>query len=235
MSSPSSFFDFPNPAPTTPRVTTSRSEIAQIVIAYVVLTVDLLILFTGSSLLFGSGGSGLGSISPVIAVVAATAAFTGFVAHELAHKIVAERRGYWAEFRMWPAGLGLSLVTAFLGFLWGAPGATVVGGMGDLDRRGWGKTSVAGPLTNLAFAGTFYLGSIAAVLLGSGLVRWILLLAWINAWFGTFNLIPVGPLDGAKVVRWNAGYWAAAIVVTGTLAVVSWFALFVYGDPLLGG
>jgi Zn-dependent protease len=212
------------PRPRHGGVSTSRQELTQIGIAYAVLTVDLLIIFSQSTILFGTGGAGLVySLTPGIVAVAATAALTGFVAHELAHKIVAQRRGFWAEFRMWPAGLALSFVTALIGFLWGAPGATVVSGMGESERAEWGRTSVAGPLANVAFGLAFFAAGVVSFQVGWNLeaVYWIFMLAWINGWFGTFNLVPFGPLDGRKVLRWNAGVWAGAIVLTGAVAAAS--------------
>jgi Zn-dependent protease len=35
--------------------------------------------------------------------------------------------------------------------------------------------------------------------------------AWINTWLAIFNLIPLGPLDGAKIIRWDRGIWSSAI------------------------
>ena len=213
------------------RVTTSRTELLQIGIAYAVLSFCLLILLSGSSALFGTGGSGLLTVSPTIVVVAAAAALTGFVAHEMAHKIVAQRRGFWAEFRLSPMGLIIALFTAVLGLLFAAPGATIVGGIHPADRRSWGETSLAGPLANFGFGVIFYAAALGTYLLGSTLFGSLLLLAYINAWFGTFNLIPFGALDGAKVMRWSKGIWVASIVVLGTFAVVSYLAFFVYGTP----
>ncbi len=217
-------------------LSTSRAELTQILIAYAVLTGDLVIIFSQSTVLFGSAGTSfLKTISLEIVLISAAAALTGFVAHELAHKIVAQRHGFWAEFRMSPAGLLISALTAYFGLLWGAPGATVVAGMPVDDRSDWGKTSLAGPMANVAFAGVFYIAAIAdfVYLRPSNLYFWLLLLAWINGWFGTFNLVPVGPLDGRKVLRWNVGVWAGAIVLTGAFAVVSWIALYVYQSPFL--
>ncbi len=220
-----------------PGITTSSKEILQIGIAYLVLTFDLLLIFSNSTILFGTGGIGLvAALSPGIVAVAATAALTGFVVHEMAHKIVAQRRGYWAEFRMWPTGLLLSFVTAFVGFLWGAPGATVVGGMPESDRTAWGRTSVAGPLSNSAFGLIFFVAGLGLAVRGWGVAQlyWIFVLAWINGWFGTFNLIPVGPLDGRKVLRWNRGVWVGAILLTGSIAAVSILAelsVAFYGNP----
>lgn len=210
------------PRPRYVGVSTSKQEVLQIGIAYVVLTVDLLIIFSQSSILSGL----VYAVTPGIAAVAAVAALTGFLAHELAHKIVAQRRGFWAEFRMWPAGLALSFVTALIGFLWGAPGATVVSGMSESDRADWGKTSVAGPLTNVAFGLAFFAAGFAWFERGWGVgaVYWIFMLAWINGWFGTFNLVPVGPLDGRKVLRWNRAVWVGAIAFTGSVAAFSLLA-----------
>jgi len=216
-------------------ITTSPAEVRQILIAYAVITLDLVIIFSGSSFVFGSGSAGLSyALTPGILGIAATAAFTGFVAHELAHKIVAQRRGFWAEFRMWPAGLALSVVMSLVGFLWGAPGATVVGGMSESNRTDWGKTSVAGPLTNLSFGLVFLAGGLVTFELGSPIAAGLLLLAWINGLFGTFNLIPLGPLDGRKVLSWSAVVWAGAFlasfafVATATLGV---YSLQGYGTP----
>ncbi len=213
------------------RVTTSRTELMQIGIAYAVLSFCLLILLSGSSVLFGTGGSGLLSVTPVIVVVAAVAALTGFVAHEMAHKIVAQRLGFWAEFRLSPMGLFIALFTAFLGLLFAAPGATMVGGISSADRRNWGRTSLAGPLTNFGFGAVFYLGALGSYWFGSSLVGAFLLLAYINAWFGTFNLFPIGPLDGAKVFRWNAAIWIGSLLLVGAFAAVCYLAFFVYGTP----
>ncbi len=217
------------------RVTTSRRELTHLGIAYAVLTFDLLVIFSGATFLFGTGATGLVyALTPGILAVAATAAFTGFAAHELAHKIVAQRRGFWAEFRMWPTGLLLSVVTALAGFLWGAPGATVVAGMSESDRADWGRTSVAGPLVNVGFGLAFLLGGIGSFEVGGALTTWLLLLAWINGWFGTFNLIPVGPLDGRKVLRWSVPAWVGSILFTGTVAALSILAIYSlasYGNP----
>lgn len=217
------------------RLSTSRRELTEIGIAYAVLTVDLGLLFSGGSFL-GNGGSVqfTALLNPWTLALAATAGFTGFVAHELAHKIVAQRRGFWAEFRMWPGGLALSFLTALIGFLWGAPGATVVGGMSETDRDDWGRTSLAGPLANFAFGAAFLSGGLLLYRSYAGLGSSLFYLAYINGWFGTFNLLPFGPLDGRKVLRWSAARWAPSIAVTGACAVLSillFFSMVTYGTP----
>jgi len=212
---------------------TSSTEVSQIIIAYVVLTFDLVILFGGVNLFSGYDTSFLQQYIVPLVSVSAAAALTGFVAHEMAHKVAAQRRGFWAEFRLSPSGLLVSVITAFLGFLWAAPGATVVSGVDERDREDWGHIALAGPMMNVVFAVVFYGASAAAfVFSSSDAYFWLLMLAFVNGWFGVFNLIPIGPLDGRKVFRWSGGVWAAAFVGTAILAGALAVAFYVYGDPL---
>jgi Zn-dependent protease len=37
--------------------------------------------------------------------------------------------------------------------------------------------------------------------------------ALVNTWLAIFNLIPLGPLDGAKIFNWDKSVWVAALVV----------------------
>jgi Zn-dependent protease len=211
------------PAPTR-KISTSPTELMHIAIAFVVLTVDIAIVETG---LIHSAAFGGFDASAVVAGLGfgAAAAFTGFLAHELAHKVSAERRGFWAEFRMSPTGLVFSLVTALFGFLFAAPGATVIGGMGSAPD--WGKTSLAGPALNLVEGGVFAAAGLglSAVPGQSAAVTFLILLAFINGWFATFNLIPVGPLDGAKVRRWSTPIWGASFAGAAAFTVVVFLAV----------
>ncbi len=215
------------------RLSTSRTELIHIGIAFAVLTVDLVLLLSGAGAVLGYGVAALESVSVALVVTAAASALTGFVAHELAHKVAAQRMGYWAEFRMAPMGLLISLVTAALGFLWALPGATVVGGIGEEDRGHWGRTSLAGPLTNLVLGAGFYAGTLLAFRTNSDLYPWLVVLTWVNGWFALFNLLPFGPLDGAKVLRWNRLVWLGAIALVGAFAGVATLLLYGYLNPLL--
>ncbi len=218
----------------TTRLATSPTELLNLGVAYVVLTFDLILILTGAGLLYGQTSSFLSRLSLPLVLSAAGAALTGFICHELAHKVVAQRRGFWAEFRMSPIGLIFSLFTATLGFLFAAPGATVISGMSPIDRESWGRTSLAGPLTNISFGVLFYASSIGAYLAHSPTTFWLLLLAWVNGWFATFNLIPLGPLDGAKVLRWRASVWILSFVLIGAFTAVTFLAFEFYGTPLFG-
>lgn len=212
---------------------TSRTEVLHIVVAFLVLTGDLIVILSGRGLLEGGTLAGLFAPLPLFYVLLAlAAALTGFIAHEMAHKFIARRLGYWAEFRLWPMGLLLSVLTSAAGFLFAAPGATMVSGMDPRNREGWGKTAVAGPVSNLIFAAGFYAASIGTYRLGADIVVPLLFLAYINSVFAAFNLLPIGPLDGAKVLRWGKGHWIAAFVGAALVFGVCLTA-FSYGSPFL--
>jgi Zn-dependent protease len=213
--------------PTTIRF--SRIEVIHILVAFCVLTLDFWLIATGANLLgtsmFGYNFSFLAAV-PVAALVTAT----GFVSHEMAHKFSAQRMGLWAEFRMALQWLFLSIMFAFVGFLFAAPGATMVGGWGS--KKEAGVTSIAGPSINLCWAAVFLGGAMLTThfhlhywLYGYWSVVFTTV-ALVNLWFAIFNLIPFGPLDGKKVLNWNKGVWAAAFF--GAVAV---FITLVYIFP----
>ncbi len=229
-SGPRYYYTVGTPTPRPGRLSTSRIEVQHIAIAYVVLTFDLLLILSGSTLLAGGSAFAFNFNLPTV-LLAAVAALTGFLAHELAHKIAAQRRHSWAEFRMFPSGLLLSVFTAVMGFLFAAPGATVVGGMRDL--KAWGETSLAGPLTNLAFGLAFFVGAYAEAGSGSfGIVyQALIVLAFFNAWFAPFNMIPLGRLDGRKVLSWSPSVWTLTTIAAGAMVIFA-YAASVLGHPL---
>ena len=193
------------------RITTSPTEVLHATIAFLVLTVDIAIVETNLVGTVSFGGFNASALTSGLAFGAA-AALTGFLLHEMAHKVSAERRGFWAEFRMAPVGLLLSVITALFGFLFAAPGATVIGGMGSAED--WGKTSLAGPALNLVEGVLFAVAGVALSFTAfAGVAVFLLLLAFINGWFATFNLIPLGPLDGRKVLRWSKTIWAVGFAL----------------------
>jgi Zn-dependent protease len=215
--------------PSRGRLTTSPTELLHIGVAFLVLTFDFVLILYVGGLYSGLGFSALGSVPLAVLLTAAGAAFTAFVCHELAHKISAQRHGYWAEFRWSLMGLAFSVFTSYFGFLFAAPGATVVHGMGD--TREWGRTSLAGPVSNLGFGSVFFVAALLSWHAGSSAYFWLLLLAYLNFWFAAFNLVPFGPLDGAKVFRWSAAIWASVFAVAAALAAVGFFSVYYLGRP----
>lgn len=152
---------------------------------------------------------------------------TGFILHEMAHKFTAIYFGHRAEFRMWAAGLGFMFLLALLPtkIMFIAPGAVYIGGgMKRITQRENGIISLAGPFTNVVIAliaiaallvvGPIYVGSMGLELLS--------ITAWINIFLALFNLIPVYPLDGSKVLAWNK-------FVYGGFAAIALFLFFMVG------
>jgi len=71
-----------------------------------------------------------------------------------------------------------------------------------------------------------------ADLLHSGVFAALLFLAMINTLFATFNLLPFGLLDGAKVYRWGRSRWLAVFLVSAAFFAVAYTAFYSYGSPL---
>ncbi len=132
-----------------------------------------------------------------------------FLLHEMAHKFTAMKYGYWAEFQMSSMMLVVAVaMAAIAGIVFAAPGATVIYSNGrEISKEENGVISLAGPLSNLIllipFAGILLISmqSPEIGLLGIfGIIG-----IKINAMIAAFNLLPIGPLDGKKILNWNAG------------------------------
>jgi Zn-dependent protease len=176
------------------------------------------------------------SLSPERMIIVAFGAGSGFLLHELAHKFTAQRYGYAADYEASPIGLllaiGLSVITSGA-FVFAAPGAVMIRGKkaaySPLEDRYWASQesakefayiSVSGAVVNLVLAVSFFIASFFVI--PSGLAYAVLRTgAFINVFLAGFNMIPFGPLDGAKVWRYKPLLW----VMIGVPAIVLFFIL----------
>jgi len=189
------------------QIKTSETELKHLVIAWLAIAFAFAIVLRGWHNL---------SLLSIFVISAVTVGFA-FIFHELAHKVVAQRYGAWSEFRMAPQMLLLAILTAFMGFIFAAPGAVMIFNP-YLTREENGKIAVAGPMMNVLLAFLFF-ALYSLVPYGTiGLIGTFGMM--INAWLAVFNLIPVSVLDGRKVLAWDRRVYGVALgIALITLAV----------------
>ncbi len=210
----------------------SRREEADLFIAWMAIAVSFTIINITPYGLMG----GFNAISPVTALIyfgiALLTVGIGFILHEMAHKFVAIRFGYWAEFVKDNTMLLVAVIMAALvGFVFAAPGATVIYSRDGrpLTKREDGIISASGPVVNLIlcvlFAALFFIAGGAAArstsipaLLGIAGVQ-------INAMIAAFNLLPISILDGRKIFSWNIPVFLVLILAAFGTLVASYYLI----------
>ncbi len=165
---------------------------------------DLIISVFALAFIFSSFDLGLILVTLFVVIVV-------FLSHELSHKFLAQHYGFSAEYRMWPMGLILGFITALLpgGFVIAAPGAVHISPfkkgfafrVAHLTRKKYALISLAGPLINIILA--------ISLLLLNFFYTFVLfeLTASISFFLAFFNLLPIPPMDGSKIMTWNLNIW----------------------------
>lgn len=128
----------------------------------------------------------------LMGLAAALGLFASIVFHELAHSLVARRYG-----------LPIKGITLF-----------VFGGVSEMEEepssaRAEFMIAIAGPVSSLALASTFYGLSVLGMKVGVpgpvvGVVAYVAIMNFVLA---IFNLLPGFPLDGGRVLRSILWYW----------------------------
>jgi Zn-dependent protease len=110
---------------------------------------------------------------------------------------------------MWRTGLIIALASSLFGFVFAAPGAVYVSPRVDLwgnpenvSRKKMGLVSLAGPVVNIVLAVAFFILSVLSPLQIFGVAVFGIAL-FVNVWLALFNMLPIPPLDGSKVLAWN--------------------------------
>lgn len=203
-------------------IRTSNTEMLHIIIAWLAISYAFSILLLWSSLGRRPVTEELlnGIVNPL--VISLSTVGLSFLVHEMSHKMVAQRFGSWAEFRMSPFMLFLMLFLVYeFGILFAAPGAVMIYG-GQVGKRENGLISLAGPLSNIFLGlGFFLLLSETGILYEIGRYGVI-----INVALALFNLIPFGIFDGRKVWNWNKAVYLIVVIAAFALLI---FFIFVSG------
>ncbi|TKJ16831.1 MAG: hypothetical protein CEE43_19280 [Promethearchaeota archaeon Loki_b32] len=150
---------------------------------------------------------------------------TAFLFHEFGHRQVALHFGLQTKFRLLTFGMILtvsglvfglySLISGGLGFpSLALPGAVVVLGLSKIDRT-TGLCKAAGPIVNLVYGTILFI--ISFIIPTYPLNQLIGVAASLNFMLGTFNMIPIGILDGQNIWKWNKKIY---IALAGSLLIL---------------
>jgi len=185
----------------------SQTEITHLTRAWVAISLAFAILLSGGNL-----------FSPqfiTMLIISGVTVGLGFLLHEMGHKYVAQRYNCFAEFRADNKMLLLAIGMSFFGFIFAAPLAVMIQGMVTRERNG--KISIAGPLVNIVLAAIFLIllfVNILPTVAGYG--------AFINSLLAAFNMIPLGNIDGKKILNWNRTAYFATAAIAVILLVISY-------------
>ena len=192
----------------------SRRELRDLGVAWLALGVAFTLFIDRTLVEAVTRGTVAPSTVAIALGVSLASVGVAFLLHELAHKVVAVRFGQVAAFKADYGMLFLAVMSALAGFLFAAPGAVVH--RGRITARENGLIALAGPVTNVLLAAVF----LPLFLFGPGLLELVGGRGLsINLLLAGFNMIPYGPLDGRKVLRWSTPVYVAAAVPTVLLAL----------------
>ncbi len=138
------------------------------------------------------------------------AILAGFVVHEMAHKMVAIRYGLRAGFVAFGPGLLITFLSGVIpGLVILAPGYVRVVGYGH-HPRAFLYSVASGPASNIILSAASIL--LLTLLPETPLDPYLHSMASINAYLAFFNLLPVPPLDGSKILRSDVRLWAVMML-----------------------
>ncbi len=160
---------------------------------------------------------------PVIGVYMIMLLSISFIIHELSHRIEARKLGYIAFYRINKIGLLLTSISFFLPFKIIAPGEVAFYSIRKLPSiRDIAVISLMGPLANVLLAVMLKISS--TILIAQGIHIYIAdimgRIGSFNGYIAFFNLIPIPPLDGSKIVRYSLTLWFMLLVLSTILFII---------------
>jgi Zn-dependent protease len=159
------------------------------------------------------------NLEPAILIARAVTLLIAFTIHELAHALTADYLGDSTPRRMGRISLNPlvhldpigTLVLLVAGFGWAKPVMVNPGNMRGDPRTSMAIVAIAGPISNI------FMATLAAIPFRLGILDtfsvmrpvdgilpslefFLFQFIWINIILAVFNMIPLGPLDGLKVL-----------------------------------
>jgi len=225
---------WPPPYSEPQRKRTSSTELIHILVGTILVSLVIGSFFFEPLTLFSDISMNQSQIFlfTLISVLAAPA----FILHELAHKFVAQKYGFWGEFRLIPFGVVLTIISIVSPFKLVGPGAVMISGA-NITREKNGRISLAGPITNFILMGVCLLFVPVlpfTVSFPGSIIKtpFLVILAQLNAIIAVFNLLPISVLDGKKIFSWNKTAWVVSIALSGLFWVITLFGVSLFGEDI---
>ena len=147
---------------------------------------------------------------------------TAFLFHEFGHRQTAKHFGLQTKFRLLTFGMLLTVFSLIMGFsslitgsalfpMLALPGAVVVLGLDKISRK-TGLCKAAGPSVNLVYGTIILVISFAIPRQLYPLNYFFGYAAYFNFMLGSFNMIPLGILDGQNIWKWNKRVYISLII-----------------------
>lgn len=148
------------------------------------------------------------------------------VTHEFVHFYTAQRVGLRADFRLWGAGVIITLLSSVIfREVFGQTVLTTIRDEESSDRRKIALVMLSGPLVSLVLSSAFYIVSLT-----QGSVASFAMFGFEMSLMTAFvSFLPIASLDGERVYKWNRLIWAAVFIPL--YLVYGYF--FIYQDLLV--
>jgi len=153
-------------------------------------------------------------------LIATALAGVSLLAKELAQKATTRALEAHATYELWSPGIVISLLSSLLGVAFTAVSGVTIASESTERYGRWqvnlsvqqlGIIGAIGPLMCLSLGMAFLmLRTLSPMVLGESL---FVVAAEINAYLALFSMVPLRPVDGAKVLRWNMAIWAFTVLM----------------------
>ncbi|MEB2792887.1 MAG: M50 family metallopeptidase [Caldisphaeraceae archaeon] len=134
----------------------------------------------------------------------------GFISHEYMHRYVSRKYHMASIYTANVLGVVVTLVSSLFPIKLLMPGYVRTWTLGPASRKGVLYSVASGPMINIAIAAVLF----AFSLFYQPYSFFLRGVAWINAYLSLFNLIPIPPLDGEKIIRLDLMLWIIMFVIS---------------------